>query len=77
MHEDLFPGEYNQQYILVKYKTPIPEQMMQVYKEAERQKAKIEKNRATIEQKILPRFKDCEEELSFSSISMYSLDFGE
>ena len=36
---------------------------MQVDKEAERQRTKIEKNKATIEQKILPRAGDCEKEL--------------
>ena len=51
--------------------------MIQVDKEAERQRSKIDKNKSTIEWKILPRVKDCEEDLSSSSISMYSLDSGE
>ena len=61
----------------MKSKILTPEQMMQVDKEAERQRAKIEKNKATIERKILPRVKDYEEELSSSSISMSSLDSSE
>ena len=51
--------------------------MIQVDKESERQRENIDKNKATIEWNILPRVKDCEEELSSSSISMYSLDSGE
>ena len=53
------------------------EQIMQVDKEAKRQKDKVEKNKVTIEQKILPRVEDYGEELSSSSISIYSLDSGE
>ena len=51
--------------------------MIQVDKEAKRQRAKIERNKATIEWKILPRVEECEEELSSISISMYSPDSGE
>ena len=58
----------------MKYKIPTLEKMMQVDKEAERQRANIEKNKATIEWNIFPRVEDCERELSSSSISMYSLD---
>ena len=53
------------------------EQMMQFDKEVERQRDKIEKNKVTIERKILPSVEDCEEDFSSSSISMYSLDSGE
>ena len=51
--------------------------MIQVDKEAERQKSKIEKNKANTEQNILPRVKDSEEDSSSSFMPMYSLDFGE
>ena len=51
--------------------------MRQVDKEIERQRANIQKNKATIEQQILPRAEDCERDLSSSSISMYSLDSSE
>ena len=50
---------------------------MQVDKEAKRQRANIERNKATIEWNILPMVEDYEEDLSSSSISMYSLDSGE
>ena len=53
------------------------EQMIQVDKEVERQRANIEKNKVTIERNILPRVEDCEENLSSSSMSMYSLDYDE
>ena len=45
-----------------------PEQVMQVDKKAKRQMEKIQKNKATIEKKVLPRVEDCEEDLSSSSI---------
>ena len=51
--------------------------MIQVYKEAERQKSNIEKNKANTMRNILPRVKDCEVDSSSSSMSMYSLYFGE
>ena len=50
---------------------------MPIDKKHERQRAKIEKNKSTIEWKILPRVEHCERELSSLSISMYSLDSGE
>ena len=61
----------------MKSKIPTPEQMTQVDKETERERANTEKIKATIEWNILPRVKDNERELSSSSISMYSLDSGE
>ena len=61
----------------MKSKIPTPEHMMQVDKEAEKQRANIEKDKVTIEQNILPRVEDCEDNLSSSSMSMYSLDLGE
>ena len=51
--------------------------MIQVDKEGERQRSKIQKNKASVEWKNLPRVKDCERELSSSSISMYNLDSSE
>ena len=50
---------------------------MQIDKEDKRQRANFEKNKAIVEQKILPRVEDYERELSSSSISMYTLEFGE
>ena len=50
---------------------------MQVDKEAKRQRAKIEKNKVIIQLNILPRVEDYEDNLSYSSISIYSLDSGE
>lgn len=47
--------------------------MIQVDQKTNRQRAKILKNEATIECNILPRIKDFEEDLSSSSMSMYSL----
>ena len=61
----------------MKSRISIQEQMMQVYKEAKRQRDNIEKDRVTIEWNTLPRFKDYEENLSSSSMSMYSLDSSE
>ena len=61
----------------MKSKIPTLEKMMQVDKEAKRKRAKIEKNKSTIERNILLRVEDCERELSASSISMYSHDYGE
>ena len=51
--------------------------MIKVDKEVERQRDKILKNKVTIERKNLPRFEDYDEDLSFSSISIYSLDSSE
>ena len=52
-HEDLFPQELSQQQVLVKSRIPTPNQMTQVDKEAEIQKAKEEKRKASIERKNL------------------------
>ena len=49
--------------------------MIQIDKEAERQKDNIERNKVAIEKKILPTFKESEEDSSSSSMSMYNLDF--
>ena len=76
-HEDLLLRELSQQHVLLKSKIPTPEQMIQVDKESERQKSKVEKKKASIEQNILPMDKDCERELSSSSISMYNLNYSE
>ena len=50
------------------------DQMTQIDKEVEIQKAKVEKRKSTIEQRNLIRIKDEEEESSSSSMSMYNLD---
>ena len=63
--------------MLLKSKILTLDQMIQIDKEDERQKYKVEKNKATMERKILPRVEDCEEGSSSSSISMYNLDSGE
>ena len=76
-HEDLFLRELSQHQVFVKSNIPTPKQMMHIDKEAEKQKDNIEKNKVTIKQNILARFKVCEENLSSSSMSMYSLDSGE
>ena len=48
----------------MKSKISTPEQMMQVDREAERQRDNIEKNKVTIERNILLRVEDCDEDLS-------------
>ena len=67
--------ELSQQQVLVKYKIPTLEEMMQVDKETKIQRDKIEKDKVTIEWNTFPRVEDYEENLSSSSMSMYSLDF--
>ena len=49
--------------------------MIQIDKEAKREKSKMEKNEASMERKIPLRVEDCEEGLSSSSMLMYNLDF--
>ena len=44
--------------------------MIQIDKEADREKSKIEKNKANIEHNILPRAKDCEEDSSYSFVTI-------
>ena len=48
--------------------------MVQIDKEAKRQKSKSNKSKVVIEQRNPIRIKDCEEESSSSSMSMYSPD---
>ena len=48
--------------------------MVQIDKEAKRQKSKLDKSKATMEWRNPIRIKDCEEESSSSSMSMYNLD---
>ena len=48
-HEDLLPGELSQQQVLMKSRIPTPDQMTQIDKEAEIQKAKEEKRKDAIE----------------------------
>ena len=73
-HEDLLPEELSQQQVLVKSKIPTPDQMTQIDKEVEIQKAKVEKSRVVIEQKNIIRIEDEEKSSSSSSMSMYNLD---
>ena len=58
----------------MKSKIPTPDQMTQIVKKAEIQKAKAEKRKAAIEWRNLIRINDEEEESSSSSMSMYNLD---
>ena len=51
--------------------------MIQIDREDERQKNKIERNKVAMEWKILPRVEDCEEYSSSSSMSIYNLDSSE
>ena len=69
--------ELSQQQVWVKSKILTLEKMMHVDKEAKKRRDKIEKDNATIERNILPRVKGCVENLSSSSMSMYSLDSSE
>ena len=67
----------SQQQVLLKSKILTPEPMIQVDKEAKRQKSKSEKNQDSTKRNILPRVKDYEEDSSSSYMPMYSLHFGE
>ena len=72
---NLLSGELSQQQLLVKSKIPTPDQMVQIDKEEEIQKAKIEKIKSIIERRNIIRIEDDEEEeSSSSSMSMYILD---
>ena len=66
--------ELSQQQVLVKYKIPTLEEMMQVDKETKIQRDKIEKDKVTIEWNTFPRVEDYEENLVSSSMSIYSVD---
>ena len=50
------------------------DQMVQVDKEAKRQKSKLEKSKGSLEQRNPIRIEDCEEGSSSSSMLMYNLD---
>ena len=63
--------------MLLKSKIPTPNQMVQIDKEAERQKSKLEKRKSTMEQRNPIRIEDCEESLSSSLMSMHGLDSDE
>ena len=63
--------------MLLKSNISTPKQIIQIHKESKRQKCKIEKNKVATEWNNLPKVKDSDEDSSSSSISMYSLDFGE
>ena len=69
-HEDLLPRELRQWQVLLKSKILTPNQMIQIDKEDERQKSKIERNKVSMDWNILPRAKDYEKDSSSSSMSM-------
>ena len=48
-HEDLYRGELSQKQVLLKSNIPTPYQMVQIDKEVERQKSKLEKNKASMD----------------------------
>ena len=73
-HEDLLPGELSQQQVLLKSKIPTLDQLVQIDKEIEIQKSKLEKNKVALEQRNPIMIKDCEEGSSSSSMSMHNLD---
>jgi hypothetical protein len=50
--------------------------MIQIDKEDDRQKSKVERNKVDMGRKIIPRDEDYEEGSSSSSMSMYNLDSG-
>jgi hypothetical protein len=54
----------------LKSKILTQDQMIQIDKEAKRQKSKMERNKDATERKILLRFEDYEEDSSYSSMSM-------
>jgi hypothetical protein len=60
-HEDLFPGELSQQWVLVKSQIPTPDQMTKIDKKSEIKKAIAKKNRASIEWKNSIRIEAGEE----------------
>ena len=51
--------------------------MIQIDKEAERQKSMIERNKVAMERNIIPKVEECEEDSLSSSMSMYNLDSSE
>jgi xanthine dehydrogenase iron-sulfur cluster and FAD-binding subunit A len=57
-HEDLLPGELSQQRVLAKSNIPTHEQMIQVDKEAKRQKADTKRSKSITKRKMLPRIDD-------------------
>lgn len=60
--------------MLLKSNIPTLAQMIQIEKEVERQKSKMERNKDAMEWKILPRVEDYEGDSSSSSMSMYNFD---
>ena len=61
----------------MKSNIPTLEQIIQIDKEVERQKSKIEKKKVATKRNILLRVEDCEEDSSSSSMLMYNLDSSE
>lgn len=64
-HDDLLPGELSQQGVLVKYRIPTPEKMVQTDREAKKKRTMIEKNKDIIEWNT---------DASSSSVSLYNID---
>ena len=58
----------------MKSKSPTPDQMVQIDKEAEIQKSKLEKRKVSIQWRNIIRIEDEEEESSSSSMLMHNLD---
>ena len=72
-HENLLPGELSQQQILIKSKIPTLDQMSQIDKEAEQERAIEEKRKVSIKWLNIVRIDD-EESSSSSSMSLYSIE---
>ena len=72
-HENLLSGEFSQQQILIKLKIPTPDQMTQIDKEAEQERAMEVKSKVLSEWLNIVRIDD-EESSSSSSMSLYSIE---
>lgn len=71
-HENLLPGELSQQQILIKSKIPTLDQMSQIDKEEEQERAIEEKSKVLSEPFNIVRIDD-EESSSSSSMSLYNI----
>jgi hypothetical protein len=61
-HENIFPRELSQQQVLLKSKIPTLDQMVQISKEIDRKKSKLEKIKVSLEKKNPIRIEACEED---------------
>ena len=57
-HEDLLPGELSQHHVLVKSKIPTPDQMSQIDKEVELNRAIVVKNKVSSERMTIVGIED-------------------